>query len=172
MAQPRFSSRKIHICEGKHASIQMQQEWSPGSGWRRPGIIRSALRRLTGIGKTSEVMSAEKIFLAYIHGPPPRGSSPGPPIPPSPKSCPSFHFYCPPPPPTFFFSTNHTSLWETRPENLPSMEEQQWGRGGGQVSGRLFRERSQAKGGKEDIDVSTDVFFMDLVIPLGQKQIT
>lgn len=43
----------------------------------------------------------------------------------------------------------------------PAWKNSNGGRGGGQVSGRLFRERSQAKGGKEDIDVSTDVFFMD-----------
>lgn len=43
--------------------------------------------------------------------------------------------------------------------------------GGGQVSGRLFRERSWVKGGKENIDVSTDVYRF-LVILLWQKQIT
>lgn len=53
---------------------------------------------------------------------------------------------CPPP---FFFSTNHTSLRETRPENLPSMEEQQWGSEGG--GGRLV-EGYLGKGVKERVE--------------------
>lgn len=109
---------------------------SLGSGWRRPGI-RSVLHRLTGIGKTSEVMSAEKIFLAYNHGLSPRGSSPSPPIPPSPKSYPSFHFYCAPPTTTTFFSQIIPLCGKPGLKISPAWKNSNGGRGGRLMEGYL-----------------------------------
>lgn len=50
-------------------------------------------------------------------------------------------FFCP-------FSTNDTSPWEARDENLPGVEEQQWGGG---VGGGIIK--SRIKGGKKDIEI-------------------
>lgn len=114
---------------------QMQQESVMETGVRLNAAWDHQIqppRWLTGIGKSSEVMSSWKIYLAWTTvGLSLWGSSPR--APPSPIPPPSQHSLChlsifivyflP-----FFPSphTNHTSQWEARPENLPSVEEQQW----------------------------------------------
>lgn len=103
--------------------------WSLGSGWRRPGIIRSALPGWQESGRPLRLWAPRRFSLPTSTGCHRGGARPALPSLLLQSLAHLSIFIAPPPPPPFFFP-QIIPLWETRPENLPSVEEQQWGGAG------------------------------------------